>query len=292
MTTPEAGEVVALNGERIGLEILPRVGARIHRLRFDGHDVLRTPSDLTRHFDDPWFWGSYPMAPWCNRLRPGRTELAGRTVDLRANFPDGTAIHGQVDQAAWERAGDGSFRIRAGGDDAWPWPYAVEQVFAIDGSHLVYALRLTNLADEPMPAGIGIHPWFAKPLEVRFQAAATYPDNLATEPHPIAVSGAFDRRRLERMPDDLDATWTDLGEPPIELAWPGAGIRCAITFEAPNRVVTAASPVALDGVAIEPATQAPDGIRRLLRDEGDGLTLLPAGAVLELQVRFAFTAQT
>jgi hypothetical protein len=39
----------------------------------------------------------------------------------------------------------------------------------------------------------------------------------------VPVDGPLDRRRLEPMPDDLDATWVDIGEPPIRLAWPDPG---------------------------------------------------------------------
>ena len=286
-----AGEIVVIGDGRLTLEVLPDVGARIHRIRLDGNDLLRTPADLARHLDDPWFWGSYPMAPWCNRLPPVPTEVAGRILDLPANFPDGTAIHGQVDQAPWQQVGDAVYRIR-GGEDSWPWPYEVEQSFAIDGIRLDYALRLTNLSDAPMPAGIGIHPWFAKPVAIAIQATAVFPDNLATEALPVPVAGALDRGRLEPFPDGLDATWVDVGEPPIVLAWPGPGIGCTITFEAPTRVVTAASPAIVDAVAVEPATHAPAGIRRLLNGEPGGMSLLGAGETMELRVRFDFEVQT
>jgi aldose 1-epimerase len=285
------GEIVAIGDGRIAIEVLPDVGARLHRLRFDGRDLLRTPADPVAHLDDPWFWGSYPMAPWCNRLPPIRTDVAGRVLDLPANFRDGTAIHGQVDRAPWQRTADGSFRIEGGGD-GWPWRYAVEQELAIDAARLDLALRLTNLDDAAMPAGVGIHPWFAKPLAVAIRAAAVHPDNLATEAAPVPVAGALDRRALAPMPDDLDATWVDLDEPPIALAWPGPGIACTITFDAPTRVVTAASPAILDAVAVEPATHAPAGIRRLLGSEPGGMSLLGAGETMELRIRFAFEAQS
>lgn len=284
-----AGEIVSIGGDRIELELLPAVGTRLHRLRIDGFDALRTPPNLARHLDDPWYWGSYPLAPWCNRLPPGRTEVAGRVVDLAPNFPDGSAIHGEVARAPWERVDDTRFRIRAGGD-AWPWPYEVEQSFVIDGGRFDLTLALRNLADAPMPAGLGIHPWFAKPVAVAIRASSAYPDNLATEAEPVPVEGELDRRRLAPMPDDVDATWADLDEPPISLRWPGPGLECTITFEAPSRVVTAASPANIDAIAVEPVTHAPAGIRRLLHHEPGGLALLEPGATLELAVRFEFGA--
>ena len=218
-----AGPVLALGDDHIALEILPDVGARIHRLRYDGRDLILTPSDVRRHLDDPWFWGSYPMAPWCNRVEPGRSTLAGHELDLPVNFRDGTSIHGQVSQAPWQHVEAGTFRIRAGGD-GWPWPYEVEQRFAVEGDVLRLDLDLTNLGDDAMPAGIGFHPWWVKPLEVAFAAERVHRSNLATDPEPVPVDGPWDLRALAPMPENLDATWVDIGEPPIRLAWPEANL--------------------------------------------------------------------
>ena len=282
-------EVVRIGDGPIEVEILPGVGGRIHRLRVDGHDLLRTPPDVSRHLDDPWFWGSYPMAPWCNRIDAGPTAILGREVDLPANFPDGTAIHGQVSQAPWVQIGDGSFGIRAGGD-GWPWPYEVAQDIAARGRELTLAFGLTNLADEPMPAGLGIHPWFRRPVRVAIGADAAYRSYAAPEADPSPVTGPFDRRRLEELPDGLDACWTELAEPPIVLEWPSGGVRATISTAPPVPYVVAASPAEIDAVAVEPQTHAPAGIRRLVNREPGALTLLDPGATLAMTVRIAFDA--
>jgi aldose 1-epimerase len=275
------------------VEVLPAVGARLHRLRAFGQDLLRTPHDLRPHLDDPYFYGSYPMAPWCNRVAAGPAMVAGRAIDLAATFPDGTAIHGQVSRRPWEVDGDGVFRI-AGGGGGWPWPYEVEQRIRIDGDRLQLDLRLTNRSTDPMPGGIGFHPWFRRPIRVAIAAALVHPSNVATEARPVPVSGIFDRRRLEALPDGLDSTWTDLADPPVVLVWPNAGVRATMTVEAPTRFIVAASLPGTDAVAVEPQTHAPDGLRRLERGEPGGLALLSPGATLELIVglRFERTGQT
>jgi aldose 1-epimerase len=282
-------EVVRIANGPIEVEILPGVGARLHRLRVDGHDVLRTPPDPARHRDDPWFWGSYPMVPWCNRIAAGRTAVLGRVLDVPANFPDGTAIHGQVSQASWAQVGDGSFRIRAGGD-GWPWPYEVEEDIAVRGRELEIELRLTNLADEPMPAGLGIHPWFRRPVRVAIRADAAYRSYAAPEADPEPVAGRLDRRTLEELPDGLDACWTALAEPPIVLDWPSDGVRATIATTPAVAHVVAASPAEIDAVAVEPQTHAPAGIRRLVNGEPGALTVLAPRATLVLTVRIAFDA--
>jgi aldose 1-epimerase len=281
-----AGELVRIADGPIEVEVVPAAGARLHRLRFDGHDLLRTPHDLRPYLDDPYFYGSYPMAPWCNRVPVGRSLVAGRVVDLPASFPDGTAIHGQVSRRPWAVAGDGVFRI-AGGGDGWPWPYEVEQRIRIDGSTLALTLRLTNRSDGPMPGGLGFHPWFRTPVDVRIGADAVHPDNLATLPEPVPVTGEHDLRRLGPMAHGLDATWADISDPPIVLSWPGPGIRATIGFTASTRFVTAAN-LFDDAIAVEPQTHAPDGLGRLVRGEPGGLALIPPGGTLELAVTIAF----
>src|SRR5512141_1103186 len=82
-------------------ELLPGIGARLHRLRAFGHDLLRTPDDPSVHLRDPFRWGAYVMAPWCNRIAATPVTVDGELVALLPNFEDGTAIHGQVSTAPW-----------------------------------------------------------------------------------------------------------------------------------------------------------------------------------------------
>jgi aldose 1-epimerase len=266
--------------------VLPGVGARLHRLRAFGQDLLRTPERAAVHAMDPFHWGAYVMAPWCNRLEAGRTRLGSRWLDLPSNFPDGSAIHGQVYARPWQVQKDGRLTIRGGGD-AWPWRYEVAQRLTASGAELRIELKLTNLDDEPMPAGLGIHPWFRRPLRVAIHGGRVFPNNLESEARSHPVGGTFDLRVLGEMASDTDATWTNLDDPAVELVWPQRA-RGLMRMKPSNMFIVAASPSAMDAIAVEPQTHVPYGLRRLLAGEPGGLTLLAPHETLSLVALLGF----
>ena len=272
----------------IEVELLPAVGARLHRLRVFGHDLLRTPDDPVEHVRDPFAWGAYVMAPWCNRIVAAPTAVDGQLVNLASNFADGSAIHGQVYDAPWQVGQDGILRTRGGGD-GWPWPYECTLRATIDGAALLIEQSLTNLADGLMPAGLGLHPWFRRPLDVRIDARRVIPSNLDPAATPEPVAGLLDLRAMAPMPDAIDAAWLDLADPQVQLRWPSLGVAASVRAHSDADVwIVAASPPGLDAVAIEPQTHAPHGLRRFLIGEPGGLMSLAPGATLRLGITLAF----
>ncbi len=275
-------EELRFGGDRLEAVILPEVGARIHRLRAFGHDLLRTPADPGTHAADPFFWGAYPMAPWCNRIDPGPVMVEGRTVDLPPTFPDGSAIHGQVSARPWAAHSDGTLRIQGGGD-GWPWPYEVVARPAVVGPTFALDYRLVNRSDGDMPAGIGLHPWFRRPVELMVGAAMVYASNSGSPAAAVGVVGDLDLRARRLPTSGLDGTWVGAAPATVELAWPDVGLRATIETDAPCLAV--ATPGGLDAIAVEPQTHGPDGLRRLLERQPDALALLAPGEALRLSVR-------
>lgn len=280
--------LVTVRGSDIEVVLLPELGARLHALRVHDADLLRTPADVSEHMRDPLFWGGYVMAPWCGRLAPGPTAVGGRIVNLSTNFPDGSAIHGQVYAAPWSQTGDASFEIDGGGN-AWPWRYRVEAVVSVSGLSLSIVLRLTNLDDTQMPGGIGLHPWFPLPVEVAIHANEVYASNSSTSALPQPVSGHLDLRQRQQMAEGVDATWPDPGDPPVELFWPKHGLRAAVRAPYPTLNIVAAYSAERGAIAAEPQTHAPQGLRRLLNGEPGALTLIDPGAAIELPISFDFS---
>ena len=268
--------------------LLPEAGARLHRLRAFGHDLMRTPADPAQHLREPFFWGGYVMAPWCNRLRVGEVTMNGRSVRLSSNFADGSAIHGQVAAIPWAVTGPASCAVLGGGD-GWPWPYEVTLSAIATDASLHLAWHLTNLADEPMPAGIGFHPWWRRPVQLRVKADRVYASNTVPEGEPEAVAGPLDLREMGVPAAGLDGTWTDNSQGGVELAWPELGLQVTMTASRNARYVAVATPPELDAIAVEPQTHAPDGLQRLLEGRSDGLVQIAAGESLDFDVAIAIS---
>jgi aldose 1-epimerase len=278
---------VVLRGDDLEITVLPGAGARLHSLRVRGNELLRSPSDIEVYSREPFFWGGYVMAPWCNRVVAGPVVVGNRTISLASNFPDGSAIHGQVYDVPWQQAGPGTFEIEHDGD-GWPWRYGVAVEYRLDGRRLAITLTLRNLSDEPMPGGVGLHPWFPTPVQVRIDSALTYGSNNESLAEPIAVTGDLDLRRRQAMPARVDAAWADPGDPPVELWWPAYGLRASLRAPASALCIVAADAPERGAIAVEPQTHAPQGLRRLLNGEPGALTVLQPGQELVLPITIDF----
>jgi aldose 1-epimerase len=273
----------------IEVELAPEAGGRLHRLRVDGRDLLRTPDDPLDDLRDPLFWGGYPMAPWCNRLAPGVLDVGGRRVVLAASFRDRTAMHGEVYRRPWQVVGPGRLAVRGGGErERWPWAYEVTLGVAATDHAVRIAMALTNAADEPMPGGIGIHPWFLRPIDVAIGADAVYHSNAPSPVEPEAVQGPYDLRHLAPMPLGLDATWTRVSDPAVDLSWPDSGLAASMVVRAPSVLICVANPSDVPATAIEPQTHAPQGLDRLLTGAPDGMSWIAPGESLTLDVDLTF----
>lgn len=286
-------EPATWSSDELEVTVLANLGCRLHRLRAFGHELLRTPPDPSTHGDDPFFWGAYVMAPWTNRVTAEPMTVAGRRVDLPANFPDGTAIHGQVYAAPWRQTGDGTFAVDHRADHAWPWDYATTMEVALDGPRLRIEYGLRNDSNAPMPGGLGLHAWLRRPVELSLRAAAVHPANGELAATDVAPDG---RWALDGTapPAGADATWLDLDPPQIELRWPGAGLHAVLRASTSGRAVHAAiaNPETPDATAVEPVTHRPWGLDRLARGEATAIDVLEPGTTLTLRLELDVMRKT
>ena len=217
-------------------------GGRIASLIVRGHELLKTSGD------GPMTWGAFPMAPFAGRVRDATLTFAGRRHELPATLPP-HAIHGTVLDRRWHVVGDATVTTELGPD--WPFAGGVVQQFELAEDHLTCRMELH--ADEPMPASIGWHPYFARripgvvaPLELDFEAGAMYVRDEA---------GIATGQRVPPPPGPWDDCFTDLRRPPV-LCWPGF-LELTIESDCQDWVVYT---VPEDALCVEPQTAPPDAV--------------------------------
>lgn len=114
---------------------------------------------------------SFPLVPYSNRIRGGRFAFRGREVALTPNMPpDPSPLHGQGWLSAWtvlHSTANEAELLYEHQPGEWPWRYEARQTFALDKQGLSLRLSCMNLSDEPMPCGLGQHPYFPCTADTR-----------------------------------------------------------------------------------------------------------------------------
>ncbi len=164
-----------LNCGALSAGLAPALGGALtyFRSHTDSKDI-----DWMRPLGDaeasPYNCASFVMVPFFSRLESDDFQFGDRHVALPPPAPGfERALHGLGWGATWqvdahtEHSATLSHR-NAGG--AWPWRYLAEQTITLDEQGMTIALSLRNEDTVPMPAGIGIHPFFPRPKGLRVQA--------------------------------------------------------------------------------------------------------------------------
>ncbi len=286
MKRAEEWLVLELHETRVTLD--PRRGGAIRDLSWRGCDILRpTPADAG---DDPFDTACFPMVPFVNRIAHGRFEFGGRTVQLERNWSeDPHPLHGQGWRKPWsavsESASHATLRLE-GGADEWPWRYRCEQHFHLQPDGLSVELSVENLSAEPMPAMLGLHPYF--PEAARAQLRARLPWVWLTDETALPLQEALTppswlfepARAIKAVPLDHGFSgWNGIAS----LRWPDR----TVTVSAPTtHFLHVYAPADHDYFCIEPQT-APLGA--LSRGAGEATVVAP-GERTSLRVHFGVGA--
>jgi aldose 1-epimerase len=153
-------DIVLQRGD-YALALRPQVGGSVARFTWRGKDVFRPSADGATA---PTDMAMFPIAPYVNRIAHGRFEAGGDPVRLDLNFgAHPHALHGHAWQSPWAvtaREGARAHLRFAYAPSDWPWPYVCRQDILVTEQGAEFTLSLENLSDEPMPAGVGFHPYF------------------------------------------------------------------------------------------------------------------------------------
>ena len=206
------GAPLTLSAGTLDLVVLPGLGGSIARFDHveDGKavPVLRGSDIMPETVLDA---ANFPLVPFVNRVRGGRFTFRGREVRLTPNMAgDPSPLHGQGWTSPWsvtsasERAAELRFVHEPG---EWPWRYEARQIFALDERGLDLRLSCRNLSDEPMPCGLGQHPYFPCAPGVRIETQVSHAWSIDEHVLPVEkvpAEGRYDLRERAACGQGLD----------------------------------------------------------------------------------------
>lgn len=282
--------------------ILARAGGRVTALSLAGPDgvAVELLHPYPEDHADPVRWakgGIYPLAPFSNRIANACVRVGD--VDHRlAPHPDALphALHGHAHLRPWRLVSQAADRavlaLESAAGDAWPWAFGAELDYRLEASCLHARLTITNSDRRPMPAGIGLHPYFRHPPQspVAFAAATIWEqdrDGLATRPRPSRADERFDPARA--LPEG-GLTWYGSGWSGVATTALGAGLQARIDADPVFAHLVVHRPESGAYLCLEPVSHVADGFNLAARGvPATGTVLLQPGGSLAGSTRFRLT---
>ena len=286
--SPEVGislPQVELHAGELHLALAPQVGGSIasfHRAwQEDGRqrrtDWLRPASAEGLARCDPLAMASFPLLPFCNRIRDGRASFEGRDIRFPPNHPGSASphpLHGIGWQRPWSvlaaTASEASLTLDVPASPAWPWRFSARQDIALTDRQLAVGMTLTNTDDAAMPAGIGHHPYFPHTPGTRLSSvtAAMWLGDREAMPTALEVTDAVRQLRAGVTLSELDLDNNFVGwERRAEVDWPADahGPRRGVTLDAqaPLDYFVLYCPGGADHFCAEPVSQCTDWLNLL-----------------------------
>ena len=275
------------------LKIDPTDGGRIVSLIVGGVERI-LPKTKARATAPPLYWGCYPMVPWAGRLAQGRIPTPDGEVRLRSNLPP-SAIHGLGFDTAWEVLGQTDTTVTIACEMrglGWPFGGRAQQTLRLGSASLDLELEVGDYT-RPGPAGLGWHPWFARPetgdLALRLDAheVLVVDSDLIPTGEVRELTAREDLRFGPALEDRrLDHVYVRAKGPAL-LRWPDLELR--IEFDDSLDTVVVYTPS--EGVCVEPQTMWPNAPLLAARGvKGTGLRTLEPGESLRVSERWSWRA--
>jgi aldose 1-epimerase len=274
--------ILSLRNGRLAVDLAPLAGGSVARFACDGIDILRPMGDAAVASGKGNAAALYPLVPYSNRIANGRLVFGSEVIQLARNWPGiDHPMHGDGWAQAWSvvQADETAAEIvyaheRAGGQGGWPFRYRARQHYRLDGSSFTIRLSLENLEDRPVPAGIGLHPFFVREADCALTCRTGFVWRADAEVLPIgrlAVPPEWDFAG-GRRPDSvfLDNCF-DGWDGRASIAWPAKRLRLDLEASAPFRHLVIYTPPGQRFFCVEPVSHANGQV---------GLAPLAAGGTL------------
>lgn len=141
--------------------VITELGAGLRAFESDGVPYLET---FPARDERPPMGAGAVLLPWPNRVAGGKWEFDGKPQYLDPNEPGrDNAIHGLVRFRPWRVVLHETARITLAIDipaqPGWPVPMHAGIRYALGGRGLTVEHTVRNVGDQPVPFGVGNHPY-------------------------------------------------------------------------------------------------------------------------------------
>ncbi|MGE3830379.1 MAG: hypothetical protein AB7F76_05225 [Parvibaculaceae bacterium] len=285
-----SGPLVTLTRGALQFIVAPEAGARFVSFTADGRDILRTASPQGLNTGTCYEYGGFPLVPYSGPIFGDGFRFGGEFHALGRTVPEEpTATHGEGWIRPWQILRQDAAALRLQFDhvprpDAFPFGYRGVVDFSLEAEKLVIDIELICRHHRPMPAGIGIHPYFPKPAgtALRFDATGLWPPDSpeAVEQGCGPLEAGLDFRNGQDVSaivfDRCFEGWDGLAE----LSYPD-GHRTRIEAEGALTRLQIYDAWHYPYIYVEPVSNANDGFNRMaLGVPGHGVQVLEPGQSL------------
>ena len=283
---------IELHAGELTLALAPEVGGAIagfYSQRGTKQQHWLRPAD-TLDPAKPWTMGSFPLVPYANRIRDGRSSYGPRPLSLSVNYPDSRhPLHGTAWQQPWLVTDQGADHATLALDHMpgdWPYAFRAVQEFKLDAqAGLTLTLSVTNLDTVEMPVGVGHHPYLPHRPGTRLSTSvqAMWGGDAEVMPTSLQTPAFLETLRSGIVLDTLDLDNNFIGwNRHARVDWPDTGTALVMTAEAPFDYFVLYCPKGGESFCIEPVTNCTDWMNLAQKGQGDvGGQMLAPGETLQ-----------
>ena len=299
-------EFVTIEAQAERAVIAPAAGFQCRSYSVGTLELIAGPNDPEADWKAHPFRSGIPILfPWPGRIAGGRFSYRGHDIQLPINDPShDCAIHGLIYNRVFQITRHGPYFVAARLDSRtdselsarWPFPFVLELDYEI-GNGLRLHAKVENVGREPMPFGLGAHPYFHAPLDPRGARGAMQVQGevdrhwqldarLLPTGHLLeAPAGRFDIRiprtlGINTMDDAYTAASTR-GERMARLIDQQRKLAVELRAAPIFKHLVVFAPPSPEVVALEPYTCGPDAFNLAAKGIEAGMLELPPGGRFE-----------
>jgi aldose 1-epimerase len=306
---------LTLQTDKLRVVIVPEAGASVASFDFNilsvWQPLMRPSPPQAIAQGDVSQLASFNLLPWSNRVLGAAFTFDGQRYALRANTPQGFAIHGDARERPWRVLSRAANKLTCALDSRlfedfnFPFPFTAHISYTLTNDSFITSLTIVSVGTSVMPVGFGFHPYFNRgfgarntdEVQVEFKANGVYPPLPGMVAQPITHTSTTHQQpdgTLAPIPPEMDfSSPTTIGGRDIDhcfggwdghatINYPSSGIKLHFECDPVLGHVILYTPPGKPFFALEPVTHANDGFNLLAAGvPNSGIRVLEPGEQMQ-----------